>query len=87
MGNPDELDAVFVPVGGGGLIAGIAAYLKALKPSIKVRRSCREASGRASGGSTASLIRHLRQAPAPRQARVIDERLNHPPYLTPHLHS
>lgn len=30
------LDAVFVPVGGGGLLAGVAAYLKALKPSIKV---------------------------------------------------
>ncbi|KAG1655822.1 hypothetical protein FOA52_008385 [Chlamydomonas sp. UWO 241] len=37
-GNVDALDAVFVPIGGGGLIAGIAAYLKALKPSIKVRR-------------------------------------------------
>ncbi|MGH8461708.1 MAG: threonine ammonia-lyase, biosynthetic [Stenotrophobium sp.] len=31
-----DLDAVFVPVGGGGLLAGVAAYLKALKPSIKV---------------------------------------------------
>ncbi len=32
----DPLSAVFVPVGGGGLIAGIAAYLKALRPEIKV---------------------------------------------------
>ena len=32
----DPLDAVFVPVGGGGLIAGIAAYLKALRPEIRV---------------------------------------------------
>jgi len=31
-----ELDAVFVPVGGGGLIAGIACYLKALCPEIKI---------------------------------------------------
>ncbi len=31
-----KLDAVFVPVGGGGLIAGIAAYLKGLSPEIKV---------------------------------------------------
>ena len=31
-----EVDAVFVPVGGGGLISGIAAYLKALSPEIKV---------------------------------------------------
>jgi threonine dehydratase len=30
------IDAVFVPVGGGGLIAGIAAYLKRLRPEIKV---------------------------------------------------
>lgn len=30
------LHAVFVPVGGGGLIAGIAVYLKRLKPEIKV---------------------------------------------------
>jgi threonine dehydratase len=31
-----ELDAIFVPVGGGGLIAGIAAYVKALYPRMKV---------------------------------------------------
>lgn len=30
------LHAVFVPVGGGGLIAGIATYLKYLRPEIKV---------------------------------------------------
>ena len=31
--NPD---AIFVPVGGGGLIAGVAAYVKALHPEIKI---------------------------------------------------
>ena len=31
-----ELDAVFVPVGGGGLIAGIGAYLKTLRPDIQL---------------------------------------------------
>jgi len=30
------LDAIFVPVGGGGLIAGIACYVKALYPAIRV---------------------------------------------------
>ncbi len=30
------IDAVFVPVGGGGLIAGIAAYIKALSPNTKI---------------------------------------------------
>jgi len=30
------LDAVFVPTGGGGLLAGIAAYIKALRPDVKV---------------------------------------------------
>lgn len=31
-----DLDAVIVPVGGGGLISGIAYVLKALKPEVKV---------------------------------------------------
>jgi threonine dehydratase len=34
--HPDSIEAVFVPVGGGGLIAGIAAYLKNLRPSVKI---------------------------------------------------
>ena len=32
----DRLDAVFVAIGGGGLIAGVASYIKALRPEIKV---------------------------------------------------
>ena len=32
----DALDAIFVAIGGGGLVAGIAAYIKALKPGIMV---------------------------------------------------
>lgn len=32
----DDLDAVFVPVGGGGLIAGIAVYLKQVAPHVKI---------------------------------------------------
>ena len=32
----DDIDAIFVPVGGGGLIAGIAAYAKSLYPRIKI---------------------------------------------------
>lgn len=34
--NPGRVDAIFVPVGGGGLIAGVAAYVKYLRPEIKV---------------------------------------------------
>ena len=33
---PRELSSIFVPVGGGGLIAGIAACVKSLVPSVKV---------------------------------------------------
>ena len=33
--HPDP-DAIFVPVGGGGLISGIAAYVKRVRPSVKV---------------------------------------------------
>ena len=32
----DPIDAVFVAVGGGGLISGVAAYLKAVKPEVRV---------------------------------------------------
>jgi threonine dehydratase len=32
----DRLDAVFVAIGGGGLISGVANYIKALRPEIKV---------------------------------------------------
>ncbi|RCK67247.1 Threonine dehydratase, mitochondrial [Candida viswanathii] len=32
----DKLDAIFVPVGGGGLIAGVAVYLKQIAPHVKV---------------------------------------------------
>ncbi len=31
-----DLDAIFVPVGGGGLISGIAAYVKYLRPDVQV---------------------------------------------------
>lgn len=34
--HPDPIHAIFVPVGGGGLIAGIAAYVKYLRPEIKI---------------------------------------------------
>ncbi|MBK6595599.1 MAG: threonine ammonia-lyase, biosynthetic [Burkholderiales bacterium] len=33
---PPALDAVFVAIGGGGLVAGVANYLKAVDPRIKV---------------------------------------------------
>ncbi len=32
----DRLDAVFVAIGGGGLISGVANYIKAVRPDIKV---------------------------------------------------
>lgn len=34
--NPGRLDAIFVPVGGGGLISGMALYIKTLRPEIKI---------------------------------------------------
>ena len=32
----ENLDAVFVSIGGGGLISGIGAYLKAVKPTVEI---------------------------------------------------
>jgi threonine dehydratase len=34
--HPGPIDAVFVAIGGGGLIAGVAAYIKQLRPDIKI---------------------------------------------------
>ena len=34
--HPEPMHAVFVPVGGGGLIAGVGAYIKYLYPEIKI---------------------------------------------------
>ncbi len=34
--QPRGIDAIFVPIGGGGLIAGVAAYVKALAPEIRI---------------------------------------------------
>ncbi|MBX2878876.1 MAG: threonine ammonia-lyase, biosynthetic [Granulosicoccus sp.] len=34
--HPEALDVVFVPVGGGGLAAGISVYLKYLRPEVRI---------------------------------------------------
>lgn len=34
--HPDPIEAIFIAVGGGGLIAGIAAFIKYLRPEIKI---------------------------------------------------
>ncbi len=34
--HPGPLDAVFVAIGGGGLISGVANYIKAVRPGVKV---------------------------------------------------
>ena len=33
---PDPIDAIFVAIGGGGLISGIGSYIKSVRPKIKV---------------------------------------------------
>src|SRR6476660_8112411 len=34
--HPGEIDGIFVPVGGGGLISGIAAYVKEVSPKTRI---------------------------------------------------
>ena len=34
--HAEEIDAIFIPVGGGGLIAGVGAYVKYLRPQTKI---------------------------------------------------
>ena len=36
MNEMDDIDAVIVPIGGGGLISGVAFAIKSIRPSIKV---------------------------------------------------
>ncbi len=34
--HPDPIEAIFVPIGGGGLAAGVASFVKYLRPEIKI---------------------------------------------------
>jgi threonine dehydratase len=34
--HPGPIDAIFVAIGGGGLVSGIAAYVKAVRPDIRI---------------------------------------------------
>lgn len=34
--HPNDIDCIFVPVGGGGLLAGILNFMKAVRPNIKI---------------------------------------------------
>jgi threonine dehydratase len=34
--HPDPIDIIFVPIGGGGLVAGIAAWVKTRQPGIRI---------------------------------------------------
>ncbi|VFR53591.1 Threonine dehydratase biosynthetic [plant metagenome] len=34
--HADPIDAIFVAIGGGGLISGVGAYVKALRPDVKI---------------------------------------------------
>ena len=34
--HPEPIHAIFVAIGGGGLIAGVASYVKAVRPDIKI---------------------------------------------------
>ncbi len=34
--HPDPIHAIFVAIGGGGLISGVGAYIKAVRPDIKI---------------------------------------------------
>jgi len=67
-----DLDAVVVPVGGGGLVAGIAVAVKAVKPAVQVIGVQAEelpAMQRALvAGAPVTLARHGRRSPAGRDA-------------------
>jgi threonine dehydratase len=63
--DPDALDAVVVPIGGGGLISGIAVAVKALRPEVRVVGVQAE--------GYAGMMHALGQAPAPTVGPTIAE--------------
>jgi serine racemase len=58
-----ELDAIIVPISGGGMTAGIAAYAKGVKPSLRVFAV--EPKGKGLGESLATGTRQLTASLAP----------------------
>ena len=34
--HPEPIEAIFIPVGGGGLLAGVSAFVKYLRPDVKI---------------------------------------------------
>ena len=55
--HPEPIEAIFVPIGGGGLAAGVAAFVKFLRPDVKVigvepdDAACMQAALRRANGS------------------------------------
>ncbi len=65
MAQVDDLDAIVVPVGGGGLISGIAVAVKALRPGVRVIG--------AQVDSYPGMLHALGRAPAPAGGVTIAE--------------
>ena len=63
-----DVDAIVIPVGGGGLIAGVALAVKTMKPDVLIIGVEPEVTSRHQGhGSGHSLYTlHFRRAPASR---------------------
>ena len=62
-----DLDAIVCPIGGGGLIAGVALAVKSLRPRVKIIG----VESRATGNFAAAL-RHRRPTRVPRRATLAD---------------
>ena len=82
-----DVDAIFVPVGGGGLIAGIASYVKALRPDVDVigvepfeaGRDVSVAGGGPPGGARSRRhLRRRRRGPGGRAPHVPDRAVDRP---------
>ena len=63
--DPDEVDTIVVPVGGGGLISGIAVAMKAARPEIRIVGVQPEGYG--------SMLHALGRGPAPTGGPTIAE--------------
>ena len=73
------MDAIVIPVGGGGLIAGVALAVKTMKPDVLIIGVEPEVTSRHQGHSSGSQVIHFRRAPASKLRWRLAEQCRCPP--------
>lgn len=70
LSDPEQLDAIFVAIGGGGLAAGIASYIKALRPEVRENTTQQQQQQQQQRFRAAAVGRGGKLSPADQSERV-----------------